>query len=238
MLLPIKKELTITPDEMLSLLEARCNGNMSTLTPEIIHEILQPYTKFALDVPEFMELGEEIEKEFAILQGKPLEIMKKFLDYMEKINNILKPYKPCKEGCAYCCSIPVHISNLEVVLIEEYLKINKITKYKKIIKSIDVFMKNKNDSIFGDKYVGKKCPFLENNICNIYNVRPYACRKYITFENDNDKCKKKEKNISLFVSDLIQQSYENIIKYWIAKVDMTKINYVPLDDIREYFEEI
>ena len=238
MLPPIKQFLTISQEDSLSILQSRFNGNFDALPQDKINEALQPYIESIFDIPEYIKLIGKTEKEFINLRRKPIVIMKKFLVWMGKINDILEPYKPCKKGCSHCCFIHVKVSNLEVVLIEEYLNKKKNTGYKRKEYTINEFLQKGTNAFFGNEYNGKKCPFLKNNECAIYFIRPYVCRRYIIFENDNTKCGyNSEEAVAQFMCGITETSYENIIKHYLMKNPMADTNNVMFGDIREYFVE-
>jgi len=63
---------------------------------------------------------------YTLKKGSIIPIMKKFLKYVDELNDIYKIYSPCKKGCPSCCDIPVAISDLEAIIIKEYLDNNHI----------------------------------------------------------------------------------------------------------------
>ena len=234
----MKQYLTITHEEYFSLLQSRCNGDLSALTPEIIMETVRPFICYGFDLPEEIKIEQDIEQEFKTLSGDPLANMKKYLEDVEKINIIFKQYSPCKKGCSKCCFIPVLVSSLEVSLIEEYLNsIHNNFYYKRKEKNDNNLLTRDKGKIIGEEYNGVKCPFLRKNECFIYNVRPYVCRRYITFEDSNKKCGHKEAHISLFKSFVIENAYENIIKYYLVKNPISDSNNIIFGDIRDFFNE-
>jgi|GEM_PF-5303938 len=117
---------------------------------------------------------------YTLKNGKDniISTMKKFLAYVDELNSIYQEYSPCKKGCSSCCDIPVAISDLEAIIIKEYLDKNNI-KYQQL-NSLKAKQENagKNELI-GAKYTGIRCPFLKDDNCSIYPVRPFNCRKFI-----------------------------------------------------------
>jgi Fe-S-cluster containining protein len=112
----------------------------------------------------------------------------------------------CHRGCCYssCCMEYVDVTIQECEGIVYYLYHNekvlklfmnnypkwrqKVDKIKDIVKPCEKLyfdplalqsIKNKVEEV-GDRYWTEKilCPFLENNICTIYEVRPYVCAGY------------------------------------------------------------
>ena len=78
---------------------------------------------------------------------------------MDKIYNRIPQFN-CKH-CHKCCG-PIFWFKTEEILMKDYMKKHKIEN----IKWTDVEFK-KNDM---------KCPFLKNDRCSIYQVRPIVCR--------------------------------------------------------------
>jgi hypothetical protein len=64
---------------------------------------------------------------YKLKKGSIIPMMKKFLAYVDELNSVYQIYSPCKKGCSFCCDIPVVISDLEVILIKEYLDKNHIS---------------------------------------------------------------------------------------------------------------
>jgi Fe-S-cluster containining protein len=178
-----------------------------------------------LDIPAAYKLDEKIEKEFRIMdndeyvfkikEGSIIPMILKFYKYLDEIMPIYRKYIPCKKGCAECCKIAVRVSDLEVIIIKNYLDKNKIS-YRQIKPKKEIPQNSKPDGLIGEQYTGKECPFLKDNICTIYPVRPYVCRKYIVFEENAEKCGPKNENEivqELVVGYIIDRTYTRIIKY-------------------------
>ena len=198
-------------------------------TVELMH-----INEIEYDIPAADKLENDIEGQFKEINGKPLELYNKLLSYTDKFNIILKKYSPCKKGCANCCTIPVAISNLEKNKIKKYLEDTKEMEkyiYFKKPKEPEFF-----DGLWGGKYSGSSCPFLINNECSIYLVRPYKCRRHIIFDDDNSLCGSlsdgRNKGYMHIYSEII---YEKIISYYNEK---KKLNDHKVYDIRDFFQKI
>ena len=98
----------------------------------------------------------------------------------------------CFKGCSRCCSLFIGASVQEAEAIVYYLYRNedKLQRFlenyptwrEKVKKSGDLFRKPEQDDKsrnIGDlaAYARLKipCPFLQNDVCSIYEVRPYVC---------------------------------------------------------------
>lgn len=112
----------------------------------------------------------QFEKDYQSLVKRnpdPIERAKLFqsgLDYI--IKHELSTHKPsCKLGCSHCCDLTVAATNDEMKLIEQYVKENNLKV----------------------NQTPKKCLYLKDNSCQIYDIRPGACRKYFSVD-DPIKC--------------------------------------------------
>ncbi|HDX8437820.1 YkgJ family cysteine cluster protein [Aeromonas dhakensis] len=94
-------------------------------------------------------------------KGNYLNKLSSLFSEMNEIYAYVDKYTPCEKGCSHCCYIPVAVSELEVEYIERSLKIKR--------KSFSEY----------DRTQSKPCPFLKNNSCSIYNVRPFVCRRHV-----------------------------------------------------------
>jgi len=90
------------------------------------------------------------------------------------------------------------------------------------------------------KYDGIKCPFLDNNKCSIYTVRPFSCRRFIVLEDDNSKCKCISK-IHTMIDDYIFRYIFKLIITYFRKINEQDISDNAIcssfSDIRENFEK-
>lgn len=103
----------------------------------------------------------------------------------------------CREGCHYCCEMTdVKMSPLEIANIVR--KINKL-KDREAVRTI----KQRIDLLIVEhdrmgqanpdeqtNFYGPCCPFLINNRCAVYSVRPLTCRHYVS--SSLEQCRRKE----------------------------------------------
>lgn len=103
-------------------------------------------------------------------KGNILNKLSSLYSEMNEIYTHGNKFTPCKKGCSHCCHIPVSVSELEAEYIEKSLKIKRkpFSKY--------------------DKTQDKPCPFLKNNGCNIYDVRPFVCRRHVVLTKSSYWC--------------------------------------------------
>lgn len=92
----------------------------------------------------------------------------------------------CRKGCSFCCHMNVTISKDEAEHIGDYCKKNNIKISKKYLKK--QLLESVEDIAFSPV---SACVFLENNLCKIYDARPFACRHHFVY-SDPDKCNVKK----------------------------------------------
>ena len=104
----------------------------------------------------------------------------------------------CQKGCPFCCHQSVTVAAFEGSYIESFV-LNKMPKHiRRIVKAnikrwFSFFNANTPERQLTKQDLpeverrqaieGVPCPFLVNNVCSIYPVRPLVCRTY--FVNDD-----------------------------------------------------
>lgn len=94
---------------------------------------------------------------------------------IDELENNITDKKPisCKKGCSSCCSLLVHVSKSEgIILADEAVKLNVDTEKLKRQSKISNPMQWRDLSIDD-----RKCVFLKDNICTVYDKRPLYCKK-------------------------------------------------------------
>ena len=95
----------------------------------------------------------------------------------------------CRAGCSYCCYYKVEARAIEILAIQQYV----LTKFKpELIRSI---VEQANQNVAEAKKLthvehlatNQRCPFLVENQCVIYPVRPSKCRNF--HASDMQGCK-------------------------------------------------
>jgi len=95
----------------------------------------------------------------------------------------------CRAGCAWCCYQTVQTSPPEALAIAHHLMVtlapNDLQAIKQRVASVDDVTRGMDQDQRFEALI--PCPFLNDNMCAIYDVRPMSCRAYNSFEVD--KCK-------------------------------------------------
>ncbi|RYY76707.1 MAG: YkgJ family cysteine cluster protein [Gammaproteobacteria bacterium] len=96
----------------------------------------------------------------------------------------------CKAGCAYCCHYKVEVMAHEIFLIKDHLQQNwTATQIKSLLKDAEENAKIIKTLTQEQHLVTNiKCPFLIENQCSIYSVRPFKCRNF--HATDANACEK------------------------------------------------
>jgi len=99
----------------------------------------------------------------------------------------------CSKGCSACCeSMDLSVMLYEMDIIKNFIKNMEDGKLKN---SLINKMKISN-------YNTETCPFLIDNICGIYEVRPLVCRTYFI---QNQKCEAGE--------DILETRFDDFIRF-------------------------
>lgn len=155
------------------------------------------------------------------------EATRKLKRLYEKLDNALKPIEKvtsCKQGCNYCCYLPILSSQLENELIKEYISehysADNLAQFKHRINEnkdtlsqlvhINGRFKDDNYKLYSTSNI--RCSFLDSaNNCTIYSVRPFICRKYLVF-NDPKVCKNTLNKTNQYYSNYLTTVKDSIIK--------------------------
>lgn len=129
-------------------------------------------------------------------------------EFMDSISSSFNHLTPCKKGCSHCCEIRVDISELELSIIKSKAR------------------KEFNSARKGLK-IGQPCPFLKDNKCSIYDVRPFLCRRHQVFTPTNQLCiNNNELGQELLSFSEIERSYAFVL---------AQSGFEKPKDIRKYF---
>lgn len=104
----------------------------------------------------------------------------------------LQDVAACRRGCAHCCHIPVTISGVEAALIGRY--IGRAPARPGTSVRLDTFAALA-DAVaalqsLSTAMAPSPCPFLLEEACSIYEVRPMACRLLLNMDDDDLLCRR------------------------------------------------
>jgi Fe-S-cluster containining protein len=90
----------------------------------------------------------------------------------------------CKPGCSHCCNVRVETSAPEIFQIVTELKKQSAESLEDLRQRLCQHVAVVSGSSVADHRAS--CPFLQENLCSIYAVRPAVCRKMHSY--DMEKC--------------------------------------------------
>lgn len=107
--------------------------------------------------------------------SSPKSKLRKVYKLVDELGEAATPFIACKKGCSACCKMNVSISSVEAEQIAKYTQKNIRHLKRSIAHAIGHFS-------------GIACPFLIENVCSIYEVRPYMCRAHVSFDTSSYWC--------------------------------------------------
>jgi hypothetical protein len=94
---------------------------------------------------------------------------------VDELGEAATPFTACKRGCSACCKMNASISSMEAEQIALYSSKKQNQLKQTIVHEIGHFS-------------GVACPFLTDNACSIYKIRPYVCRANVSFDTTSYWC--------------------------------------------------
>jgi Fe-S-cluster containining protein len=101
----------------------------------------------------------------------------RLVELAERAAALMAPDVTCRKGCAHCCRIPVAISAWEA---------GQLAKFTGRTAHPVPTPATREENIA--RFTGKPCPFLKDNLCTVYEVRPMVCRLFHSLEDDPELC--------------------------------------------------
>lgn len=84
----------------------------------------------------------------------------------------------CRKGCGHCCHVRVEALPAEIFRIAEHLRQRWLDNPAEQVALLDRLRAHaRQTQLASDSMAGHDCPFLVNQLCDIYEVRPAVCRK-------------------------------------------------------------
>lgn len=150
------------------------------------------------------------------------------MDRIEKLGQIYELHEKwikgtpffCSKGCDRCCTINIAATSLEAELImnkigtglkkklEDYLEYERFMPKTTINSIANISM---TDEDLPEEYIPAtevKCPFLYENECMIYDIRPLACRVQLSFRDCSKTGISEIDEKTMSVNNVVQQFTE------------------------------
>lgn len=109
---------------------------------------------------------------------------RKLFRLMEEATAAVEATAACQRGCAHCCHIPVMILAGEAEVLAQASGRTMTQLPIRNPRTID-----------REAHMGEACPFLEENTCSVYEVRPLACRLHHNIGFYSSVCDVSVKNV-------------------------------------------
>lgn len=119
---------------------------------------------------------DSLPEDLARLNASPRCKLGRVYRLVEEISAIRASYIACGKGCSDCCHMNVTISKVEAEKMA-----NASGR-----KPVEIKRAVPHET---DEYFGQACPFLQNDVCSVYEARPLACRLHVSFYSTNIACK-------------------------------------------------
>lgn len=107
---------------------------------------------------------------------------RKLYQIIDEASAAIYPNSACRGvGCSHCCKTSVMIRQTEADAIGKTIgrTARRVTfRDREKIKGL----------AFDEKYAGSACPFLVDEKCSVYDVRPYVCRQAHSLNASPDQC--------------------------------------------------
>jgi len=156
------------------------NDNRVRVTKGLQHWLSRQTAEVQQD---FLSLVKKRSEEFKnALQADKLGAMIGLNDLIDEVITRSNRENSCKKGCSFCCHINVDVSEPEAALIAYHCRKNSIR--------VDAAYLQKRVQVRRTEIAFSHfaaCPFLKNNECTIYSVRPISCRTHLV-TNEPEFC--------------------------------------------------
>ncbi len=130
------------------------------------------------------------------------ELIKIYEEFDTEISGYVEN-STCEKGCSFCCS---EVGNIDIVTLEGIIIRNHIESQPKLKRKKIKSNLKKNKSVKERKDIAA-CPFLDKkNSCQIYNIRPFSCRRLYSVK----KCDENGPVVHKETMDLTKQYIKKI----------------------------
>jgi Fe-S-cluster containining protein len=116
-------------------------------------------------------IAAELSRENASAKAK----LGKLYRLLAEVAQTAAPFVACGKGCSACCKMNVSITSVEA---ERLAAVSG----KPVVRPPHPMTHPE------DKFSGVPCPFLVEDACSVYEVRPYVCRAHFSFDTSPHWC--------------------------------------------------
>lgn len=120
---------------------------------------------------------ENLPRRIAQMNARPTIKLQEILRTADQVSDHAAQFAACARGCSHCCHVSIPISEYEARYIGEHLGLTPAP------------LKHSIRHDLGEFSDRTPCPFLEEDVCSIYQYRPLTCRVHMSFDIDNYWCR-------------------------------------------------
>lgn len=128
------------------------------------------------------EREDSIARRMRSANASPNSKLTKIYALVDELGAAAKDFVACQHGCSACCHMNVTISVIEAKQIETATG------------RVRAALSSSPTHTLGE-FSGRPCPFLEDYSCSIYQVRPFACRKHVSFDTTSFWCQPERSHV-------------------------------------------
>lgn len=160
-----------------------------------------------------VQASKRLQQTLDSMKDKPFEKLRLIYAFLDTFNKFASTFSVCSKACSECCKIDVHVTTLEAKYLEKHS---------------DAILSKRTGKI---KTHNRPCPFLQNDICTVYDARPFNCCTLFTLD-DPKYCSTNEQHQTYGACGgesvkIIQQ-----LRHYVNHLNSTK----GAGDIRFYFK--
>jgi Fe-S-cluster containining protein len=153
--------------------------NAPTLREPPINDLMDAYRRrdeYSASLAESLrEKEDRIAKEMRLTNSSAISKLTKIYALVDELGAAATGFVACRNACSSCCHMNVMISAVEAKQIEAATGRTRVALSSSRVHDMAEFS-------------GQPCPFLKNASCSIYDVRPFACRKHVSFDTTSYWC--------------------------------------------------
>lgn len=138
---------------------------------------------------------------------------------VDELTAAAQPFVACGKGCSACCHMNVMISDAEARMIAKETELRPVS-----------FPRSRKYEPAA--FSGAACPFLREGVCSIYQHRPFACRKHLSFHTSDYWCRPEhshEREMPFVRYSAVEEAYFSVTGLGAGGV---------FADIREFFPQV
>lgn len=136
-------------------------------------------------------------------EGKRLQ----FIRLADRFHKAVSPHTACRSRCSACCHLPTMLYEHEAA---------ELSKASGRILATPPPRSRRMALAAAKQFFGMPCPFLKQERCSVYEVRPLICRLHHSLNDRPDACNTalptEERRVANYDVDLIETPYHALVQ--------------------------